>query len=136
MSRSKFYRVLLALGALLGAAPLMGQARPAATPAAAPAFPFGKYALVAIDTANGPPPGLVVEFTQSSMQLLRGGQVAETHGFSVAGNVVETFTFEGECTDPGRYNWRIEGKVLTLIVVEDPCSRRAMAIAGVRFEQL
>jgi hypothetical protein len=135
MSRSKFYRALLALGALLGAAPLMGQAKPAATPAAAPAFPFGKYALVAIDSANGPPPGMVVEFTPTALNVMRGGQVAESHGFSVTGDIAETFTFGGDCTEPGQYKWRIEGKIMTLIVVQDPCSNRAMAIAGVRFEQ-
>jgi hypothetical protein len=133
MSRSKFYRALLALGALLGAAPLMGQAKPAAAPAAAPAFPFGKYALVAIDTANGPPPGMMVEFTPTSLQLIRGGQVAESHGFSVTGDVAETFTFGGDCTDPGQYHWRIEGKVLTLLVISDPCTNRATSIAGVQF---
>jgi len=135
MTRSKFYRALLALGALLGAAPLMGQAKPAATPAAAPAFPFGKYALVAIDSANGPPPGMFVEFTPTALQVIRGGQVMETHGFSVTGDVAETFTIGGECTEPGQYHWLIEGKVLRLLVVQDPCTGRAMAIAGVKFEQ-
>ena len=133
MSRSKFYRAILALGALLGAAPLMGQAKPAAAPVAAPAFPFGTYALVAIDTANGPPPGLQVEFTPTALKLIRGGQVAESHGFSVTGDIAETFMFGGDCTDPGQYHWRMEGKVLTLIVINDPCSNRAMSIAGVKF---
>lgn len=133
MSRTKFYRALLALGALLGAAPLMGQAKPAAAPAAAPAFPFGKYSLVAIDSTNGPPPGMMVEFTTTSLQVLRGGQVAETHGFSVTGDIAETFMLGGDCTDPGQYHWKIEGKVLTLIVISDPCTNRAMSIANVKF---
>ncbi len=244
MSRSKFYRALLALGALLGAAPLMGQAKPAAAPFpygtytstvaaddnhptartltveltsdamkvyeagelvssylinvegstfrlwrtagpcteptliqgsyrwvltgevltfgvvadpcpgraakitqvrlvkapapaanAAAAFPFGKYALVATDTVNGPPPGMFVEFTPTSLNVIRGGQVVETHGMSVSNGVLETFTFGGDCTDPGRYRWLIQGKNLSLIVIEDPCTNRAMAIAAVTFVQ-
>jgi len=126
-------RALLALGALLGAAPLLAQAAPA--PAPDPTFPFGKYALVAADSVNGPPPGMFVEFTTSSLNVIRGGQVVESHGMSVTGNVLETFTLGGDCTAPGTYRWRIAGKTLTLEVIEDPCSNRAMAISAVSFVQ-
>ena len=132
MSRNKVTRILITLASLLGAIPLMAQAAPAAT-AAAP-FPFGKYALVGIDSTNGPPPGMSVEFTPSSLIVIRGGQVVETHGLSVKDGVLETFTLGDGCTDPGQYRWRMEGRSLYLIAISDPCSDRATAIATVRFE--
>lgn len=133
MSRNKVIRILVALASLLGAIPLMAQAAPAAAPA--PAFPFGKYALVAIDSANGPPPGMSVEFKPTSLDVIRGGQVVESHGLSAANGVLEIFTLGGDCVESGKYKWRITGKILVLEVISDPCSNRAMAITAVQFEQ-
>ena len=131
MSRTKFTRALMAAAALLGAVPLMAQ-HPAT---AAPEFPYGKYAIVALDSTNGPPPGMVVEFTPTAMNVIRGGQVVESHGLSVAEGILETFTLGGGCTEAGKYRWRSDGKLMVLEVVSDPCGNRAMALMAVQFER-
>jgi hypothetical protein len=131
LRRNKFTRALIAAASLLGAIPLMAQ-QPAA---AAPEFPYGKYTIVALDPTYGPPPGMSVEFTPTAMNVIRGGQVVESHGLSVHGEVVETFTLGGSCTEAGKYQWRTNGKLMNFELVSDPCSNRAMALMAVQFER-
>lgn len=131
MSRNKFTRALIALASLLGAIPLMAQQPAAVTPD----FPYGKYALVSLDPTNGPPPGMLVEFTPTAMNVIRGGQVVESHSLSVRDGVLETFTLGGNCPEAGKYHWRTDGKLMTLEVVADPCAERSMALMSVQFER-
>jgi hypothetical protein len=130
--RSKLVRALLAAASLLAAVPLMAQTR-ATTVAAAPTFPYGKYDLQAIDSAHSAPPGIVVEFTPGGINVLNGDQVVETHAMEVTGDQWTTYMLEGPCQDTGTYKWHLEGKVLWMELVSDPCTQRAMNITSVRF---
>lgn len=133
MSRSKLIRALLAAASLLGAVPLMAQT-PVTAPAT-PAFPMGRYTLEALDSTHAPPPGMTVEFTSTTLKLWMNGQVVETHGMTVAGDKWEVFEFEGSCLEPGDYRWHLEGSVMWMEVINDPCTERAQNIASVRFHK-
>lgn len=110
-------------------------ALPAASAGSAPAggFPFGHYALVPLDSAHAPPPGMSVEFTPTGLRVLNGGQLLETHQMSVAGDRWEIFEFGGDCTEPGEYRWHAEGNTLRMELISDPCGDRAASIGAVKF---
>lgn len=106
-----------------------------ATPAApaAGAFPMGRYSLQAMDSVHQPPPGLVVEFAGTSVKVMNGTQLIETHGMSVDGTKWEIFELQGECLEPGDYTWHFNGAFLWMELVHDPCTDRAGSITSVRF---
>lgn len=96
-------------------------------------FPFGHYALVPLDSAHAPPPGMSVEFTLTGLRVLNGGQLLETHQMSVAGDRWEIFEFGGDCTEPGEYRWHADGNTLWMEMISDPCGDRAASIRAVKF---
>ena len=132
MSRSKSIRALLATASLLLAIPLMAQTQSTAAPAA-PAFPLGRYTLQALDSTHAPPPGLVIEFTPTTVNVINGGQVMETHQMIVTGPKWEIFELGGNCTEPGDYLWHADGTTLWMELVNDPCTERAQSITTVKF---
>lgn len=136
MSRSKLIRALLAAASLLGAVPLMAQTQTAAASAAAPAFPYGRYSLQAMDSTHAPPPGIVVEFTSNTLKVMNGDQLIETHGSLINGDKWQVFEFDGGCQEPGDYRWHLEGTTIWMEVVNDPCTERAQNILSVRFLKL
>ena len=119
---------------------------PAAAPAqvatsspmpAGPGFPYGTYALVTVDSLHGPPPGLSVQFTTDKLIVMQGGQVLETYSASVSGDTWEVFELgNNECTEAGDYHWKVEGNVMSLIRVTDPCEQRATQIQAVKFQRM
>lgn len=137
MSRSKLIRALLAAASLLGAVPLMAQTQVTATTTAtvttAPAFPYGRYTLQSMDSIHAPPPGLVVEFTSTTLKVMNGDQLLETHGSLIAGDKWQVFEFDGGCQEPGDYRWHLDGTTLWMEVINDPCTERAQNITAVRF---
>jgi hypothetical protein len=132
MSRNRLTRALITLASLLGAIPLMAQ-QPAIT---APAFPYGRYALMAIDTLHGPPPGIEVEFTPSEVKVFRGEQQVESHTVTFMDGRIQFFQLGGECTDTGDYSWQVSGGYLELTQVSDPCRQRSQSIMAVHFKKL
>ena len=135
MSRSKLIRALLAAASLLGAVPLMAQSQATATTTvvAAPAFPYGRYTLQAMDSTHAPPPGLVVEFTSNTVKVMNGEQLMETHGSLIKGDQWQIFEFEGGCLEPGDYRWHLDGTTIWMEIINDPCTERAQSITSVRF---
>lgn len=107
----------------------------ASVSASATGFPFGHYALIPLDSAHAPPPGMSVEFTPTGLRVLSGGQLLETHQMSVAGDRWEIFEFGGDCTEPGEYRWHTEGNTLWMELISDPCADRAASIRAVKFVQ-
>jgi hypothetical protein len=130
MSQSRLARALLAFLTLAAALPLLAQT---AAPAATPPFPYGRYTLQAIDPAHAPPAGLVLEFTASALKVSSGGQEVESHGMAVDGATWEVFDLDGRCTEPGDYHWHLDGRVLWMELVSDPCEDRARSITSMRF---
>lgn len=135
MSRTRFSRILLALASLLGAIPLMAQT-PATAAATGMGFPFGRYALVAIDSLHGPPPGIEVEFTPSAVKVFQGAQQMEAHAISIVNGHLQFFELGGECNEVGEYSWKVAGEWLELTQVSDPCQQRSQSIMAVHFKKL
>lgn len=134
MSRSKLIRALLAAASLLGAVPLMAQT-PTAAATAVPAFPVGNYTLEALDSTHAPPPGLTVEFTLNTLKVKNGDQVIETHAAVVTGDRWEVSEFGGNCLETGSYRWHLDGSVVWMELIDDPCVDRARSITSVRFHK-
>ena len=65
-------------------------------------------------------PGTTVRWTIPSEGNL-------TEGVTVSGNRI-TFLPAGVCLKSGTYVWTIEGKILTLTKVKDPCRKRATGL--------
>ena len=59
----------------------------------------------------------------SAMHYIVPGEGAVPQGVSVTGNRI-TFMASGVCTTPGRYLWKIKGRMLTFTVVGDRCRKR------------
>jgi hypothetical protein len=133
LSRSKLIRALLAAASLLGAVPLMAQTRATAT--AAPSFPIGNYTIEALDSTHAPPPGLVVEFTTTTLKVKNGEQVFVTYMSIVTGDKWEISEFGGNCIETGSYKWHVEGNVVWMELVNDPCVDRAQSLTSVRFHK-
>ncbi len=125
MSRSKLIRALLAAASLLGAVPLMAQVP------TAPAFPVGSYTLEALDSTHAPPPGLTVEFTTNTLKVKNGDQVLETYASVVTGDKWEISEFGGNCPETGSYRWHVDGSVVWMELISDPCVDRAQSITSV-----
>lgn len=117
----------------------MASAAPSAAPASQPpmptdgSFPMGRYTLQALDSTHAPPPGLVIEFTPTVVNVINAGQVVETHQMSVTGPKWEIFELAGNCLEPGDYLWHVEGTTLRMEVINDPCDDRKASITTVRF---
>lgn len=107
-----------------------------ATATAVPAFPFGRYELVAVDSANGPPPGIIVEFTPTEAKVFSGGTQGETHAITFANGHLQFFELGDSCGEVGEYAWQVSGQWLDLIQVSDPCQQRAQSIMAVHFKKL
>lgn len=129
MSRSKLIRALLAAASLLGAVPLMAQTQAAAV------FPVGNYTLEALDSTHAPPPGLTVEFTTNTLKVKNGDQVLETYASVVTGDKWEISEFGGNCPETGSYRWHVDGSVVWMELINDPCVDRAQSITSVRFHK-
>lgn len=97
------------------------------------AFPMGRYTLQAMDSTHQPPAGIVVEFAGTTVKVMNGAQLIETHQMSVDGGKWEIFELQGECLEPGDYLWHFTGVYLWMELVRDPCADRAGSITSVRF---
>jgi hypothetical protein len=96
-------------------------------------FPMGRYTLQAMDSTHQPPAGIVVEFAGTSVKVMNGAQLMETHQMSIDGTKWEIFELQGECLEPGDYIWHFTGAYLWMELVKDPCADRAGSITSVRF---
>lgn len=110
-----------------------GSGAAAAMAVPAGSFPLGRYTLQALDSTHAPPPGLIIEFTPTAVNVINGGQVVETHQMTVTGPKWEIFELAGNCTEPGDYYWHVDGTTLSMEVINDPCDDRRGSITSVKF---
>lgn len=132
MTRSKLYRALLAAACLLGAVPLLAQARAAGASPTVPTFPFGRYTITPEPGGSQNGAGLVIELTASTAKVFNGEQLLETHGVTVTGDTWQIFELQGDCLEPGNYHWHVVADVLTFELINDPCAQRAQSVSTVR----
>ena len=122
-------------GAAMAAAATVSAAAPATQPPMPTdgSFPLGRYTLQALDSTHAPPPGLVIEFTPTVVNVINAGQIVETHQMSVTGPKWEIFELAGNCLEPGDYLWHLDGTTLRMEVINDPCDDRKASITSVKF---
>jgi hypothetical protein len=135
VSRSRLLRALLALASLLGAVPLMAQARVASVTTAP--FPYGNYtATQPADSNHSAARTLAVELTSTAMKVYEGGELVSTYLINVSGRELTLWRVGGRCGDAqpvvGRYTWSISGDVLQFQPLDDPCPGRAAQVTATR----
>jgi hypothetical protein len=98
----------------------------------ASAFPFGRYVIQPLPNASQNGAGLFVEIGNITTKVFNGGDLVETHGSAVDGDVWHIFEFTGDCLDDGSYHWHYADGVLTFEIITDPCTQRASNVSVVR----